>query len=391
MQLEDELRQLREQYAELVERVNRNELKCDSNKCDHDQRINELRRLLEEYRREFDEYKKLTVGTIASLKQELQILDEKQELLDKKQEEHGTVIQDLLIKYEEIEDLSKKVQQLIAARRSDLEKLQHLTRRVDELAILLQSIQEKLLILDKIPFLENAIGEIRGLLIPPQTIKEIYLLLDQIQKQLNLHDQQFKQNEDRFDRLDSLYEQLRQKIDFIQTKDLPEMNTRLDSIDQELLQQASEMREVRGIAENNDKNIDELREIVRVIETRLSSVKDDIVEINRKLDGLLNQPKIPISPREENLFDQQALEASLKELIQPILDALSILRQQFMQDINAVKDLLKLLKDKLDALRDRPKTPLTPVESKELTTLPQWMFYKEPLQPFDLYKETWTP
>ena len=390
MQLEDELRQLREQYAELVERVNRNELKCDSNKAEHDQRIDELRRLLEEYRKELDEYKKLIASTIASLQGELQILDEKQELLDKRQEEHGTMIQDLLIKYEGTKILSKKVEELITTRRSDLEKLKHLTSRVDELAILLQSIQEKLPILDRIPFLKEEIKEIRQLLIPPETIDAIYSLLEEIQQKLTLHDQQFEKNEDKFNRLDSLYEQLRQRVDFIQTKDLPEINTRLGSTDQELLRQASEIRDVRGIAENNEKQIGQLRDIVSAIETRLSSVIDDINEINRKLDGLLNQPKIPISPRKDNPFDQRALEASLKELIQPILDDLSTLRQQFVQDINAVKDLLNLLKSKLDGLRDRPKTPLPPVESKELVTLPQWMLYKEPLQPFDLYKETWT-
>ena len=390
MQLEDELRQLREQYAELVERVNRNELKCDSNKSEHDQRIDELRRLVEEYRKELDEYKKLITSTIASLQREFQRLNEKQELLDKKQEEHGTMVQDLLIKYQEIKILSGKVEELIAARHSDLEKLKHLTSRVEELAILLESIQKKLSTLDRIPFLEEAIEEIRKLLIPPETINGIYSLLSGIQGRLSLHDQQFEQNEDKFNRLDSLSEQLRQRIDSIQTKDLPEINTRVGSIDQELLRHTSEIGSVKRTAENNEKQIDQLRDIIDDIQRRLSSVIDDINAIKEKLDGSLNQPKTPASPRQENSFDQQVPEASLKELIQPVLDALSSLKQQFMQDIKAAKDLLELLKDKLDALRDRPKTPLPPVESKELTTLPQWMLYKEPLQPFDLYKKTWT-
>ncbi len=373
-------------------------------------------------------------------------LQEKQEFLNKKQEEHGISIKDLSLQRDTLNKLSQQIEQIINARRSDLDKLDKFTKRLDDIKDFLNQIREGLRPLDRIPFLEREINEIRNLLIQPSTMKDLELRVSQAQRDITRHNTDLEQLNGRLDTFDSLYQELKRTIDEIKKNDLTGIQQHLQSIDNDLESKSLQINEASTVAKSAMDQIGELRQSLTIIRDQLSDLEkkildieniksrlnrletkpddlriaqileeqsriraelddvidkqrqfkdlaDDLEKLKRKVDDL-SRPVTGNNEPHQNVTDglsQSDLEAFLDKAKREIMDSVSNLLQQLNEQINEAKTLINDLKEKLDKVLNTQRQQSDPLAIIQRDVPPKFkrIPYIEPLLPVDLFQHIW--
>jgi chromosome segregation ATPase len=351
-------------------------MKCNQDKQEHNIEINEIKRRFEEYRLETDEYKKKIGKIIADLEAKLQTLNEQQALLNEKQEEHGVSIKELSAQGNTFNKLSQKIELMINARRSDLDKLDEFTKRLDNINELLNQVQQGLYPLNRIPSLEQEIQEIRNLIIHQNTFGDLELRLSQAQKDILRHNGDIEQINGKLYTFESLYQELKLKIDGIKDNDndIRIIQQHLTTIDIDLQRKSLEINQVNILAKEAIDQINGLREFLASISKNLSDLENNIRENENIMDSL----------------NRRALEDSLKEFIRQIKESVSNLHHQLTGQINEAKIFINLLKTQLDALLNAQQPEKIPAILGIVPRQSKVMRYVEPLQPTDLIRDIWT-
>ena len=396
-------------------------MKCNQDKQEHNIEINEIKIRFEEYRLETDEYKKKIGKIIADLEAKLQALNEQQALFNGKQEENEVSIKELSAQGNTFNKLSQKIELMINARRSDLDKLDEFTKRLDNINELLNQVQQELYPLNRIPSLEQEIQEIRNLIIHQNTFGDLELRLNQAQKDILRHNGDIEQINGKLDTFESLYQQLKLRIDGIKDNDndIRIIQQHLATIDIDLQRKSLEINQANIFAKEAIDQINGLREFLasisknlsdlennirdneiikaRIIEDlanktrQLTDLANDLDNLKRRVDDLsqlgikneLDQPDI-------NAPGRSALEDYLKEFIRQIQESVSNLNHQLTGQINEAKIFINLLKTQLDALLNAQQQlekipPIPEIISRQSKV----MRYVEPLQPTDLIRDIW--
>ncbi|CAF0747135.1 unnamed protein product [Adineta steineri] len=435
-QLEEQLHQLRQEHNKLVKRVNRNATKCDNNQIAHDDQINGLKKRFDDYRVETDQYTSQTTRTIVDLEVRLERLHEKQDVLNKKQDEHGIAIKDLSLQRDTLNKLVQQIEKIIKARRSDLNQLIKFTERLDEINNLLNQVQAGLYPLSKIPSLEREIEKIRNLLNEPNVTNELELRVSQAQRDIIRHDGELTQFNKKLTTFDLFYQELKKSVDGIQINDLPAIQQHLRTIDSDLEQKSLEINQVHTLTETSLNQISELRASLASINEKLADLQNKIFDIENfkprldkpddsrfaesveeenqlrhRLDSLTDQEKrlndladavneiqrrldqiTTLDPKNQGNSqpgNQAALEDYLKQVKEQIMNTVSTLMQQLTEQINEAKILINICKTKLDQLLNTQQQNRPDIFQSKSLSKSRLFSYVESLQPADLLQDIW--
>ncbi|CAF0901616.1 unnamed protein product [Adineta steineri] len=432
--LEKKLRQLRQEHNELVERVNQNATKCDNNQTAHDDQINELKKRFDDYRIEINQYTSQTMRTIGDLERRLERLREKQD-------EHGIAIKDLSLQRDTLNKLAQQIEEIINARHSDLNQLNKFIERLDEINHLFNQVQAGLYPLSKIPSLEREIEKIRNLLIEPNVFNELESRVSQAQRDIISHNGELTQFNEKLTTFDLLYRELKKSFDRIQINDLSAMQQYLRTIDSDLKQKSLEINQLSTLARTALNQINELHTSLTNINEKLADLENKIFDIENfksrldkselksddsrfaeifeeqkrlrhRLDNLIDQERRlndlanaaneiqrpldqlttsdPTNQDNTHARDQAALEDYLKQVKEQIMDTVSTLMQQLIEQINKAKVLISICKTKLDHLLNTQKQNRLEISQSKPPSKSRLFPYVEALQPTDLLQDIWT-
>lgn len=327
------MRTLRQKHRALVKRVNKNERTCDQNKHEHDDEINGMKKQFEDYRKEIDEYRRQITKIIADLEGRL-------ENLNKIQEEHGISIKDLSLQRETLNKLSLQIEQIINARRSDLNKLDQFSKRLGDITDLLTQVREGLHPLSRIPFLEREIEEIRNLLIKPNVVEDLESRVRQIEKNFVRYNDDFGVMNGRLTSLESAYQTLKDRIDYIKDYDLGKIGDHLQSIDKDLVAKTSQISEVNTLARNAADQINELRRFLDDITGKFSDLDNLIKQIGNimsrihDLETKSNDPRILDLENDSRILDEQNRMRSALNNLENKLEQLVALANDLERRVN---------------------------------------------------------
>ena len=310
---------------------------------------------------------------------------------------------------------------MINARRSDLDKLDEFTKRLDNINELLNQVQQGLYPLNRIPSLEQEIQEIRNLIIHQNTFGDLELRLSQAQKDILRHNGDIEQINGKLYTFESLYQELKLKIDGIKDNDndIRIIQQHLTTIDIDLQRKSLEINQVNILAKEAIDQINGLREFLASISKNLSDLENNIrdnenikarliedlanktrqlTDLANDLDNLkrrvddLSQLGRTNEPNQSDMdsLNRRALEDSLKEFIRQIKESVSNLHHQLTGQINEAKIFINLLKTQLDALLNAQQPEKIPAILGIVPRQSKVMRYVEPLQPTDLIRDIWT-
>ena len=399
--LEENYFLLQEKYDQLVIVVNQNKEKCDSNKREQDDQINETRNHFENYRQEIDQYRRETTTLIAQLQEKINRLNRQQELLDTKQNEHGIAISDLTLQREILAKLSLEIEQIINARREDINRLDQFSQKLDHIGDLFNQVRD---VLGENNSVTNNLQEIRKLFLGQKlSLDKIELRVQQIEENILTHNERLTASEERLNNFKVTVQKLDQRMNVLEND--------LRSINEDLNNKTLQINQTNALASDAVQQVNDLRGLIDAISGQLASLKQSVQNLEQIMARLQTLENRPFDPSVQAMLDElnslktrvsdleqataivtpdpeTANDTNYEELFQKIREIVSSILQ-FREEINVqINDLKTQLEQLLSAQKkEQPKpSPPTPTPAREKGKI---IPYLESLPPIDLLDNIW--
>ena len=366
--------------------------------------------------------KKHTANIIADLEGKLKRLNERQDLLNEKQKEYGITIENLSLQRETLDKLSFHIEQIINARRADLNKLDQFTKKLDDVRDLLNQERHRFQVLNHITSLEREIKKIRNLFIDTKKFQGLESRVRQVEGLAGHHNDELRRMKEQLDTFESIYRSLKDNINSI-NNDLRKMNEEIQTITNDFNTKTTEISEANGLSRSTLEQVKELRQLLDTMNKKFSSFDNpiqDIADIKSRLENLENKPDDPriqaalddlmakfqellglanalenlrrrvedlekpaIANNETDHRNEKDFEDFLQKVKGETIDPIFNLMQQINGQINNAKILINELRTQLNA---EPPPYVQPSVSLKVKLIP----YIESLPSIDLLDNIWT-
>lgn len=366
-ELQRECAQLRTDFNELNERVNRNANTCNEANRRHDEVIDELKQRSEEYRKEIEDYKKTIDKKLADLESKLQDLN-------KKYDEHGALINDLSIEHDTINNLSQNLLKLIKNKQSDLDQLENFAKRLDDIKQMIDQIRLGLQPLEKLPELERQLQDIQKMFIDMKNDTRLQNRVSELEQTVDSHAVRLEYLTENL----NAFEQFMKKLND-QLSEFQRINQRFSAIEQRL-------QSLENDLQLKTTDIDDLRKSLNDITKKLS----DLTELIEKMPPPTEFTENPFQERLENLErDLAALKNIVDNLSQQNFD--EKLQKTKEEIIKQLTEMIQALQAQLDELANRKPEPPPSSTVETPKSIPIKLIpYVETLPPIDLLNDIWT-
>ncbi|CAF1085929.1 unnamed protein product [Adineta ricciae] len=410
-QLEEDYKRLKQQYDQLITRIEQNAAATDENKHELDGKIKHTTDRLEQYLTEFNNYKSTTKTTNDKFEARLRQFEEKQELLNRQQEQQTASITDLSQQYDTLTNLYHELEQMFNADHSNsAQQLGHVLTKISDIQTVVNQMGEGLnWSLSEIPVLGQELQRIQGIVSQLESPERLHTRLNELEIQTSNHANLFQQFNDALQQLG------RQINDMGLSHDLVDIEQRLQLIDRDLEQKTRQIGEANSIALDVQQQLQQLHQSLANINETLADLKNNVPNPSLMHNNLQTQANVPdadLMAQQERLRNLQAeadglrkmLDAlnnssigqnetaeSLKKLLEDTnreMDRLTANVSRLEQQINEANRKLERLAGQIPVL---PENQPTPTASNLLTisNSAKYMPYFESLTPIDLLKNIW--
>jgi chromosome segregation ATPase len=216
----------------------------------------------------------------------------------------------------------------------------------------------------RIAALEGQVAQIPERSTEEKTIKRIGSRLTRVEEMINEHEQRLARHDERVNTVDNRLQTLTDRLGQIPTYNpTDDFGNRLDSIDQKLTHDASQIKRIKEKTKDNRDQIQQLRQGLRITSNDVSA--EVLKKIEEKLESLTDEVN-----RLKNFAESPPT---------PISESLSSLREEFRIEIQQVNGLLAELKSQHVS---------RPVQSDPISF--SRVPYEVSLPPADLLDDNWT-